>query len=104
MPRTPARHLSNAPRAPAWVLDVNRRGEIVLDPFLRSGSTLIACERVGRRCFGIELDARYADAALRRWRSYTGEEPVHAATGLPLGTLEAQFMNTAQASRIGEAE
>jgi DNA modification methylase len=86
------------------ILDVSRRGEIVLDPFLGSGSTLIACERVGRVCHGIELDPRYADAALRRWRSYTGEEPVHAATGLPLRTLEAQFMNTAQTPRIGEAE
>jgi DNA modification methylase len=72
------------------ILDVSRRGEIVLDPFLGSGSTLIACERVGRVCHGIELDPRYADAALLRWRSYTGEEPVHAATGLSLDRLETQ--------------
>jgi len=77
------------------ILDVSRRGEIVLDPFLGSGSTLIACERVGRRCFGMELDPRYVDVTLRRWRSYTGEEPVHAATGLPLDRLEAQLAATA---------
>jgi hypothetical protein len=77
------------------ILDVSRRGEIVLDPFLGSGSTLIACERVGRRCFGMELDPRYADVTLRRWRSYTGEEPVHAASGLALGSLEAQLAATA---------
>ena len=79
-----------------------RRGEIVLDPFLGSGSTLIACERVGRRCHGIELDARYADAALRRWRSYTGEEPVHAASGLSLGALETQLAQTAGAEGTKE--
>jgi DNA modification methylase len=47
------------------ILDVSRRDEIVLDTFLGSGSTLIACERVGRRCRGIELDPRYLDAAIR---------------------------------------
>ncbi len=83
------------------ILDVTRRGEIVLDPFLGSGSTLIACERVGRVCFGLELDPRYVDVTLRRWRSYTGEEPVHAATGLPLGRLEAQIRTTTESTGTG---
>jgi len=69
------------------ILDVTRRDEIVLDPFLGSGSTLIACERVGRRCRGIERDPRYVDTALRRWTKYTGEPAIHAESGLDLEAL-----------------
>jgi DNA modification methylase len=83
------------------ILDVTRRGEIVLDPFLGSGSTLMACERVGRVCHGIELDPRYLDATLRRWRSYTGEEPVHPATGLTLGRIEARGKPESEAMPAG---
>jgi DNA modification methylase len=49
-------------------------GELVLDPFLGSGSTLIACERTGRLCAGIELDPVYAEVALRRWERFSGLE------------------------------
>lgn len=51
-------------------------GEIVLDLFGGSGSTLIACEQLGRRCFMMELDARYADAIIDRWEEFTGEKAV----------------------------
>ena len=50
----------------------SRRGEVVLDPFLGSGSTLIAAEQTGRRCIGIEIDSRYVDVAVRRWETATG--------------------------------
>jgi DNA modification methylase len=46
----------------------------VYDPFLGSGSTIIACEQLGRRCFGVELDARYVDVIAERWRRFTGKE------------------------------
>lgn len=52
------------------------RGDVVLDPFLGSGSTLIACERLGRRCYGIEIAPRYCDVAVRRWQDYTGQKAV----------------------------
>jgi hypothetical protein len=63
------------------ILDCSRRSELVLDPFLGSGTTLIACERVGRRCRGIDVDPLYIDTAIRRWQTYTGAAAVHAATG-----------------------
>jgi DNA modification methylase len=63
------------------LLDSSARGEIVLDPFLGSGSALIACERVGRRLYGIELDPAYVDVAIRRWQRHTGRRAVNASTG-----------------------
>ncbi len=62
------------------LLDASALGEIVLDPFLGSGSTLLAAERVGRVCYGIEMEPRYVDLAIRRWQQYTGEQAVHAVT------------------------
>lgn len=63
------------------ILDCTARGDLVLDPFLGSGSTLIAAERVGRVCYGIELDPLYVDVAVRRWQRHTGGQAVHAKTG-----------------------
>lgn len=57
------------------ILDVTKRGEIVLDTFLGSGTTLIACERTGRRCRGVEFDPGYVDVALARWSAITGLKP-----------------------------
>jgi len=50
-----------------------KRGEVFVDPFAGSGSALIAGERVGRRCFGMEIDPRWIDVAVRRWQNFTGE-------------------------------
>ena len=63
------------------LLDCSARGEIVLDSFLGSGTTLMAAERVGRVCFGIEIDPLYVDTAIRRWQKHTGDHAVHASTG-----------------------
>jgi len=63
------------------ILDCSRRDDIVLDAFLGSGSTLIACERTGRRCYGIEIDPLYVDTAIRRWQKHTGAAAVNAANG-----------------------
>ena len=59
------------------ILDCSARGEIVLDAFLGSGTTLMAAERVGRVCYGIEIDPLYVDVAIRRWQNYTGEDATH---------------------------
>jgi DNA modification methylase len=63
------------------ILDCSARGDLVLDPFLGSGSTLLAAERVGRICRGMELDPLYVDAAIRRWQHFTGDSAIHATTG-----------------------
>lgn len=72
------------------ILDCSARGDVVLDPFLGSGSTLLAAERVGRRCYGMELDPRYVDLAIRRWQKLTGLQAVHAVSGQMFDTMEAR--------------
>jgi DNA modification methylase len=72
------------------ILDCCARGDVVLDPFLGSGSTLIAAERVGRPCYGIELDPLYVDTAIRRWQHFTGESAVHAAARKRFDYLAAE--------------
>ena len=63
------------------ILDSSARGEVVLDAFLGSGTTLMAAERVGRVCCGIEIDPLYVDVAIRRWQKYTGDAAIHALSG-----------------------
>ena len=63
------------------ILDCTARGGWVLDPFAGSGSTIIAAERVGRRCAAIELDPSYVDVSLQRFASATGTLPVNLWTG-----------------------
>ena len=62
------------------LLDCSARGEIVLDCFLGSGTTLIAAERVGRVCYGIEIDPLYVDVAIHRWQKHSGDFAIHAGT------------------------
>lgn len=50
------------------------RGDHVLDPFVGSGTTLIACEQLGRRCLAMEIDPKYCDVVIQRWEAYTGEK------------------------------
>jgi DNA modification methylase len=56
------------------ILDSTKRDDIVLDPFLGVGTTTLAAERTGRRCFGIEIDPIYVDTAIKRWERLTGRE------------------------------
>ena len=53
-----------------------RSGELALDMFLGSGTALIAAEKVGCRCYGMEIDPYYCDVAVARWESFTGEKAV----------------------------
>ena len=50
------------------------RGDNILDPFAGSGTTLIAAEKTGRKCYGIEIDPRYCDVIIKRWEQFTGKQ------------------------------
>jgi DNA modification methylase len=59
------------------VLDSTKRNDIIMDPFLGSGTTILAAERTSRRCHGIELDPLYVDTTIRRWERVTGQRARH---------------------------
>ena len=63
------------------LLDLTERDEIVLDPFLGSGSTLIAAEQTGRRCYGVEYVPRYFDLIIDRYEEVTGQRAVREIEG-----------------------
>jgi DNA modification methylase len=71
------------------IKDCSTRDGIILDPFLGSGTTLIAAEQTRRRGYGLELDPLYADTAIRRWQNFTGEAAIHAETGTTFTEIEA---------------
>jgi DNA modification methylase len=71
------------------IKDSSRRGDIVLDPFMGSGTTLLAAERVGRRAYGVEIDPLYVDAAIRRWQDFTKLDAILVATGQTFNEVAA---------------
>jgi DNA modification methylase len=64
------------------ILDCTQRSDIVIDPYLGSGTTILAAERTGRRCQAIEIDGRYVDTAIKRWERLTKQEAkdIHGKT------------------------
>lgn len=72
------------------LLDVTSPRDVVVDPFLGSGTTVIAAESSGRCACGIELDPKYVDRAILRWEQMTGKDAVHADSGLTFAELSAQ--------------
>lgn len=63
------------------VKNSSKTQDIVLDPFGGSGTTLIACEKLGRQCRMVELDPKYVDVIVTRWQEFTGKAAIHAETG-----------------------
>lgn len=64
------------------ILDASNRGDIVLDPFGGSGTTIVAAEQTGRQARVIELDPRYVDVAIRRWQQLNNKEATLADSGV----------------------
>lgn len=58
------------------IVNSSKKGDAVLDLFGGSGSTLIACEQLGRNCYMAELDPRYCDVIIERWETFTGKKAV----------------------------
>jgi DNA modification methylase len=75
------------------IRDCTSRGDIILDPFLGSGTTVIAAERTGRVCYGMELDPAYVDTVVRRWQRFTNQSAVHLKTGQSFNDLEKEAVN-----------
>lgn len=75
------------------IMDCTSRRDIVLDPFLGSGTTVVAAERTGRVCYGIELDPRYVDTIIRRWQKLTGQSARHEGSGRTFTELEQEADN-----------
>jgi DNA modification methylase len=71
-------HPTQKPAALAERAIKNHKADNVLDLFLGSGSTLIAAEKTGRKCYGMELDPAYCDVIIKRWQDYTGQKATMA--------------------------
>jgi len=68
-------------------------GQLTLDLFLGSGSTLIACEKTNRKCYGMELDEKYCDVIIKRWEQYTGKKATLGLTGQTYEELKLERDN-----------
>ena len=72
------------------ILNNSSPGQAVYEPFMGSGTTLIAAETTGRVCFGVELNPAYVDVAVERWQSFTGQEALLAETGETFASIRAK--------------
>jgi len=95
MPRKATARYLHPTEKPDWLAmralrNSTKRNDIVLDSFLGSGSTVIACERTGRVCYGIELDPAYVDVIVRRWQAFTGLSAKHVSSGRTFNELEKE--------------
>jgi DNA modification methylase len=80
------------------MLNNSNPGQAIYEPFLGSGTTLIASQTSGRVCFAIELDPRYVDVAMRRWEAFTGEQATLLADGRTFEAIAAERKSAAPAT------
>ena len=69
-----------------YIKAITDKYEIIVDPFLGSGSTLIAAEKTKRKCYGMELDAKYCDVIVKRWEDFTGKKATREIDDLEVMT------------------
>ena len=72
------------------IKDCTRRGDVVLDTFSGSGTTIMAAERVGRHARALEIEPRFVDVAIRRWQAFTRRDARHAESGLSFEEIAAE--------------
>ena len=78
------------------MLNNSNRGDLVYEPFMGSGTTLIAAETVGRICLGIELNPAYVDVAIRRWEDFSGHQAELIAGSEPGDHIGKTFAEVAE--------
>lgn len=78
------------------IMDCSARNDVVLDAFCGSGTTVIAAQRTGRRCYGLELDPLYVDTIVRRWQTFTRDSARHVGTGRTFDQIEAEVEASGQ--------
>jgi DNA modification methylase len=86
------------------LLDLTNRGDIVIDPFLGSGSTLIASDKTGRICRGVELDPLYIDVIVRRYERASGQAAFLVETGESFRELSARREREASSPALMSAK
>ena len=79
------------------------RGDVVYDPFLGSGSVLIAAETTGRICYGLEIDPGYVDLIVERWQKLTGNQAVLESDGRTFDEIRADRLCPFQIADLTEA-
>jgi DNA modification methylase len=72
------------------IKDCTARGDIVLDTFCGSGTTILAAERVGRRTYAVEIEPRFVDVAIKRWQAFSRKDAIHADSGLSFDELASK--------------
>jgi DNA modification methylase len=77
------------------ILNHTKRSAVVYDPFLGSGTTLIAVEMTGRACYGIELDPKYVDVVVQRWQDFSGGQAKLEADGRTFEQVKAERLEVA---------
>ena len=83
------------------LLDVTKRGQLILDPFMGSGTTMIAAEAVDRIACGIELEPGFVDVIIDRWQRVTGKKAVHARSGKSFDQLREEQLRGSDAEVAG---
>jgi DNA modification methylase len=79
------------------ILNNSERGDAVYDPFLGSGTTLIAAQTTDRVCFAAEIDPLYVDVSVKRWQAFTGQKATLFADGFPFDEVAAKRLDSVEA-------
>lgn len=82
--------------------DVTKRGQLILDPFMGSGTTLIAADKIERVACGIELDPAYVDVTITRWQDMTGKQAIHAISGKSFDELRQVRLGNAAPAEVAQ--
>ena len=84
--------------------DCTSKGDVVLDPFLGSGTTVMAAEKIGRRCFGLEYEPAFVDVAIQRWQAYTSADAILEGDGRTFDEIAVERLSTSETPSTGPSQ